>query len=1812
MANLPPKIDDIRLEALKAVFGGNMPQDMQSTLIFHHLKTFGGTAAVPKSKDIYGAEQSLERLSAPVSKYIYTQNVFKGSTVSSTSKYVGAGSFGVMSAGQNVLAQRVFETASDEFKLNLSWSKNARSFLARNYAGAENAAGFLGVSTITQRAFPELSPYTGKLESAFERVQQQMASSSAGPEMEFFRKSFQSFGVPLEQLSESQKIEGFFTASVLRMQAENRMEGLHSLMQQEGISIPGVQYGSPISSISSKYDPYGIQGIKKGIKSRGGIFAYKAGELPSEFYHKLKYFAGERFVEDIFKPFVENIYQRDESLRGKLQFVLSEEGGLYVGKGAFSESYVPLGYEYLDQGSTSEFGLAKGQYYSHGKITGIKRQVIGQQTVAGSQAIYRELEQNLQGLREENIPQALKGASRSARRQTKTLLSPVINRGELSLASSINAYIAVDPNVSRPISDIINIEASGAVAGLRTTAELQSRLRNAAAEGLSSMPQGASAFYMVASKSTDIALEGVQKYFPTSFVQQKEQIKGLHHLTRPLYITPERTFAMAKAKEKAGYIRQASTVGLLEGQAEQFTARFAQQQSQLGSQLGLGKGMVTGSYSMPVLAVDTTKLFNLPAGATLNAEIFGDPTIVATRFGRQMHQGIMRPMKGLTVLANRNEFVDILNAIGKGDYKKSPALQKIFEQITGQQEFSGLIPLSTDTRKALRGLTIGGKAFDLPSGARYITGIKYSDFDQSLSFSFAARKTPQVSLIAGSMRTTLIVPGEKAIGSMLKDPDSIYSRLFGGSSQLEEVVGGVTSFKTLEGMNQAYNRYFDLLELAGTVQGGPEAFAEKFNVRAAADKVKLKYSGTEVLYEKELQYSKNLIAEGLSNATKEEANIFFTRLEETLQQDFGLTRGAVEAEAIPRIQYLASRGIIGKQEAESILATAESSDLLKSAKLPFLSFMRREAEASELTKQGSGLRIRLSYLKTYLIGQQAMTGLTKDPNPIARRMVKEFRRQTGIISLEEAATEKGARKLKTLRLTKASLGGEQFAKEYAKKYNLRILSEKDAREILLNGEYGLKFTPGGAIEYTPEELQRSALFGAGRPADLAEGALIELENEIEIAVSKDKVIKTKYLPLYGTAEKNLLGLPKGPAGLTRALKKGGYAHSILTFLQQGEEGVESQTFGRGSAAEGISRFLRTAFLGQDKYIDKLFTTRKLKGSAAFRAVTKFGSDTNDLLQIATATKPIKQMFEVEIDESTLKRMYANQEEFAKVLGEFKENKFIYGIVKPDPFHHAGHQLLVKYKLAETLADASKTANEPYIRAGAFLTWLMNRDNDKDTIQGLIFSKHVGIGKGLKSKESKQLDLMFEKQLSAQAQNLEQFRREAKDISVKLPALKDFLESAAEGRVVAGEGAEMYQRYIDVYTEFLKFGRTPSVPYAGTYTVTPILEMLSSGASDQNTAKNLMSAFAETAKPGKAGLSKTINAETVTAIRQQMLKASGLGSIKEITSQYDLLGGNLKQAFIQKAGKYQPAALDFLNVGYEIATGGKGGTPMSLEASIERATQKSKTFFESLASSELDVGKLRLPGLSFEGLTQEEAIAKAAKVSGAALGSALHLIATHTTQDQRHAAMANQFRQLTRNNAESLMPMLSILAAEGSTQEVFQSPDYQRAVAQVNEATKTASREAGPTKSFDKSAAWLTKNWKIVGAVAGGLIGLRVVSDMLTEDEMERPPLKTSQRLNFNPAPLPPEPMVGRQMPSVDPSSLTRPRAYVQPVNGTYNRAQYSADYGTVNMNAMSFANESFGNINIQDSRSYTANWQMQNIADMAGDSDFIHPYMPLV
>jgi hypothetical protein len=156
----------------------------------------------------------------------------------------------------------------------------------------------------------------------------------------------------------------------------------------------------------------------------------------------------------------------------------------------------------------------------------------------------------------------------------------------------------------------------------------------------------------------------------------------------------------------------------------------------------------------------------------------------------------------------------------------------------------------------------------------------------------------------------------------------------------------------------------------------------------------------------------------------------------------------------------------------------------------------------------------------------------------------------------------------------------------------------------------------------------------------------------------------------------------------------------------------------------------------------------------------------------------------------------------------------------------------------------------------------------------------------------------------------------------------------------------------------------------------------------------------------------------------------------------------------------------------------------------------------------------------------------------------------------------------------------------------------------------AAQEAAPT--VDKAINWLTNNWKIAGIAVAGIAVARIASDMLSSDELERPPLKSSQRLNFRPAPLPPEPMVQSQMPTVNPSSLRRPTAYVQPINGTYNRAQYSADYSTVNTNAMSFANNSFGNISIQDSRSYNSNWQMQNIANMAGDSDFIHPYMPVV
>lgn len=1795
--NIPPQINEIRQKVLSEVFGPNLPANLKSTIIYQHLATTGGVAGGQKAAgaiDKYGIEQGTAAFAktAKVSKFTMTQSEFQGGTLTSgISKTLPGATFAAQTAGQNPLAESLLKAKSDEFKFNVAWdNRRTRALMLRNYAGAgELEAPYVSASKTVQLAFYDLAQKLGGTGQGVVKFSEAVQKAS-GEDADIIKASFASFGKPFEELTAAEKTEALFSASVTKMSQTGQVERLRQSLSQQGLTGPG---GEPLSGIKatrvvSDIDPLGMARMISGIKSGSKGFIYSgAAADEAAFLGKIESFAGKRFTQDIFAPFLRNIYEQDPALKGKLQFTLGEKGELFFGKAGVYRSYQPLPLEYLDEGVASAEGLGPGLAIRGGKLSAIKRAIVDiggtRRPIPGTQEFYRVLGENLKGLQEEAIPEILQGASRRTRSATKNLFENVINRGQFNIAKSFFQFVGFGSEPSLVGEEIF--KASGAVGSFRTTEGISENIRESARLELEAGQSFRGLSPYTSTKKQGIGLLGIESFYPEQFLSKKDIQKGIHHTFMIQPLEGGEVKASRRALTRAG-LGQVSPVGIFPGQLNMLRTMQAQKAGVVGRITGADLGAeIIGNYIMPLLVESS-------ADAMAEFEKYGDPTIILAGTGRRMHgPAMMRPTKGAQARLNKGQLENMLNVIAGGDYTKNQQTLDMFEALTSGKDWRGKpIKITDEIREGLKNLKIKGLKVDKFS--EIITGMSFSGTDELLKIDLARAGKQNVSVVAGGMRTTLINP---------RKPIS----LPGFDKELYKMTGGFTSARIFADMNIASTQYTDLLQLASFNKEGIEKFAQQFNLNLPEGALRLEYAKAgkeEFLY-----------APDIARAPMSEVQSFFDRLKGKLKQA-GFSEAAIEADAYERYKMIIQKKYEGNlpKIQEELSKLDQQQTKLIGYKLPFVSLARRAEEAVEITSQKKGLSLRLSLLQDIFRSQEQISGVKLQDNPFLMNLINAFESKTGeTLDLSLRTTGVTSRGIgiafkptspaqKALALIGAMTGRTSL--KNLQKYNLPIISEQDARKMLLEGEGGLRFSLGA--RYTEEELKASALFGRGRPQQFAGGALIELQDEIEISIGKGKSIKTKYIPLFGTdkVSQRILGAPVGAQGTERALTRQSYGFNLLGLLQtRGTEGIKDikaeQTF-----VQGITKTINTSIRGKAGLINKAFSTQKLKGSAAVRVLTKAGLSNAELLKLAGAKEATEEMFTVNISQGTLKRIFNKNQDYQKALAQIKDKGFVYGIVKPEPTHTSAHFRYVKFKLDNTLADTAKTIgkeSEPYGQFSSFLTWLMNRDNDKDTVQILL----------QKDLPENQAEAVFKNQLKNSESEFRQFQKEIKGKQAEIKNLRDFLEEAAKDRGdLTSKGGKLYEKYIDLYADFLKFGRTPAIPYSGTYAITSAMDIIASSATDTEAAENLMRAFAVTAKGSKG--SKQITAETVKSLRAT-LQSSLKMSVQEMNQITDLtLVGNLKQAFITKAGKFVEPSLNMMNLGYEIASQ-VDLKKMDINQAMELGRQRVKEYFTNLRE------KLRLQGQAFTGLTEEQAIQRASDIAGSVYGATIYTIASHTTPEMRHGAMAAPFRAITKDivagseaDIFGILKAIGVFTGEAETPEVFASLSQSQAVENNANTVRKASTEAMPT--VDKAINWLTKNWKIAGIAVAGVAVARVASDMLTEDEMERPPLKSSQRLNFRPAPLPPEPMIQSQMPNVNPSSLRRPNAYVQPVNGTYNRAQYSADYSTVNTNAMSFANDNFGSISIQDSRSYNSNWQMQNIANMAGDSDFIHPYMPIV
>ena len=167
---------------------------------------------------------------------------------------------------------------------------------------------------------------------------------------------------------------------------------------------------------------------------------------------------------------------------------------------------------------------------------------------------------------------------------------------------------------------------------------------------------------------------------------------------------------------------------------------------------------------------------------------------------------------------------------------------------------------------------------------------------------------------------------------------------------------------------------------------------------------------------------------------------------------------------------------------------------------------------------------------------------------------------------------------------------------------------------------------------------------------------------------------------------------------------------------------------------------------------------------------------------------------------------------------------------------------------------------------------------------------------------------------------------------------------------------------------------------------------------------------------------------------------------------------------------------------------------------------------------------------------------------------------------------------------------------------------QDGAAAANNALKEAGE--GATKVGGAAAEFLNKNWKAALAVGGALMGARAIYGALGGDEMSGPPVRMARPM---PAPLPSEPMVGRN--SAGPGIASAPyEARFSRPNGHLSMQSYSRRADAVNINEFTaYTNPgsmgtNISRVNVQDSRRHTSQWAMQDAFAQSQRSDFIHEY----
>jgi hypothetical protein len=1149
-------------------------------------------------------------------------------------------------------------------------------------------------------------------------------------------------------------------------------------------------------------------------------------------------------------------------------------------------------------------------------------------------------------------------------------------------------------------------------------------------------------------------------------------------------------------------------------------------------------------------------------------ELFGDAGAVTGNTGAFHRQ---RPVGSTSAELTKHETGRLFDLIsGHGTMK---SWDKARQDVMGggsHSNFDRGMLITNEARMAVND-EFGEKGFHIPFNAKYLGSASYNHGgDQSVKFSFLSGTSEAAGVDS-------IFVQDSRMSTRRIDP-TLSRSTFGSIGDVADLITHADNWSSIDQAKADFTHRLGLLGTEkGRIAGGAKEFLKRYKAAGGVG-LELMETGLFGIDANAIKASSKWILEDFQSVSEEVLRTMGFGLSTLLGDPF---------------KVAAAMGKTLKTNKDGSLFGSVSN--IGRPKLLINALSYRADELDGLLGGKGGFATKLETLNSVVVSMATRfkgIGMTHHgQHPGIAAMISDFEHSTKV-KLSKTKSGIGAvGKGNFVKKLPSSITNfyVPLTKEFKKsvigvhKYNgLDILTREQARRQFI-AEDGLTTNRLDTRGISRTEINRTKILNYGRDGFFLDmGEEILLPNSAAKAVGKgmneaSHMSRYLYVPA-GETLKTLMGnMHQGRDTLL---------YNIVDLIEEGGIYDENRV-GRRSKREVFGSLWReTARMGSKK---GPLGTKLLKGHARgglnARLIQRFMDPDTALKRITNGKDGIKGAYRVGVSMEALDQAARTLKGVtAEDLKSLMDKGDLYGSVKPRPVHGSGHISMVQIFLDDSLKGGGVN-----ISMDPFAAFMLNRDFDMDTLE-------MQIKESWRQGDS---NIIHPAKIIAEQERMAhgEWRRYVDGLAAAGEAKKAMIAEDPKGLAKAA-------------MSYFGFSNAPAIGFMQGYERLAFGSILTErGGTPGSIARNLDNAAGRTK-------GESFSAGAVSDHLKVLNNAVHGLDATDLFGEAWMLERNIRQAPITKGtGVLGSLFNDFLEIPNGIREMiGKGIKDESEH--IRYAVDKAEVFLLELqAEGKLMIDPGRLANISDEAKRVRAAAVVLGTFQGVSSRAGIRHFVDGAFPNQLHRAIGTTTGALSKIGdwmfgGDDFIPQHNETFIEKKLDDFLDPPgstlgsQQQSAQAAINNAAGAdvdpGDVPGGKSEMLGKAKSFLTTHWKKGAAIFGGIVALKTISALLTDEPDD-----------LSPAPLPRNPMVGMQHAEFNPVALDVPSVYTRPISHSYSanstRQGSSQEIGNmVDAFAMNTAaiGGSFSNINIRDHRTALNGFQVGRQARVNDMSDF--------